>query len=151
MLNFTIVNTLIFSILHKNLIQNYLRPFRITWQRRSRVLRKSIFCSDTSVCFVLRFAQSESLPIHSAPVMEKSPSGLTICFDGNQLFFLLSHLHFLLLQFYLKFPCNHGSDASDETRAWSQLLQHCHQCISVHLLPRGVAPCTIGALKFHLK
>ena len=41
-LNYIILKALIFRILNKNLIQNYLKPFRITWQRSSRVLRKSI-------------------------------------------------------------------------------------------------------------
>lgn len=35
--------------------------------------------------------QSPSPSIHSAPLLESSPSGLTVCLDGNQLVFFFSH------------------------------------------------------------
>ena len=134
-LQFITATALIFSILNENLILNSLKTFRITRQwSSSGELRKSILFSDARVWDVSRFARSESLPIHSAPVLHQSPSGLTICFDGNQLFFLPSHLHSLLLRvFCLKFPCDHGSGASDGAEAWSQRLQ----CLAVPRPPWG--------------
>ena len=45
--------------------QNYLKAFRMTQQTQ-----KTQFCSDTGVLSVPRFSQSESLPIHSAPLLE---------------------------------------------------------------------------------
>lgn len=157
MVNFIILNALIFSILNKNLIQNYLKPFRITWQRSSRELRKSIlFWCSCLVCV-------EICPIR-VPPHPFCPSSRTVPIWFDNLFWwksvvfsplssplsaLAGFFFFLTLEV---FPCDHGSGASDGNLGMITASPASPPVPRSAHLPRGtVGPCTIGSLKFHLK
>lgn len=55
-------------------------------ERRPALMLVSGLCWDSP-------NQSPSTSIHSAPFLESSPSGLTVCLDGNQWIFFLSPPH----------------------------------------------------------
>lgn len=92
--------------------------------------------------------QSPSPSIHSAPLLESSPSGLTVCLDGNQwIFFFSPHPHSLCLSkppptclisthgccgFHLKFlPAIATPALQMKTWAWSQAALCRHRCLTV--------------------